>query len=369
MVVGVVREVKSGETRVALVPAGVSALVRDGHRVMVQEGAGLLSGIADDDYREAGATIAKVDDLYRSAEMIVKVKEPQESEYLRFRKDLILLTYLHLAPLPGLTQALMDAEVTAIAYETIELPDGSLPLLTPMSEVAGRMSIQVGAYHLQKSHGGSGLLLSGVPGVPPGEVVIIGGGTVGSNAAKMAAGMGARVTLLEMSARRMQYLDDVFGGRVATLASNRTHLMDAVSRADLVIGAVLVAGERAPRLVTSDMLPRMKKGAVIVDVAVDQGGCVETTRPTTHADPVFEVDGVIHYCVANMPAAVPRTSTFALTNATLPYVLSLARLGLREAVRTDAALRKGVNVHRGRIVCRAVAESQGRPHASIEETI
>ncbi|MBI3448428.1 MAG: alanine dehydrogenase [Acidobacteria bacterium] len=369
MTIGVPREVKSGETRVALVPAGVRALVRDGHSVVVEAGAGALSGIADVDYREAGATLAGADDVFRAAHMIVKVKEPQESEYPRFHKELILFTYLHLAPLPQLTHALVDSGVAAIAYETIEDAHGGLPLLTPMSEVAGRLSIQVGAYHLQKSYGGSGVLLAGVPGVPPGEVAIIGGGTVGINAAKMALGMGARVTILETSARRMQYLDDIFGGRVTTLASNRSHIADALSKADLVIGAVLVTGERAPRLVERDMLPRMKRGAVIVDVAVDQGGCVETTRPTTHAEPVFEVDGVIHYCVANMPAAVPRTSTYALTNATLPYVLRLAKHGLEGALRSDASLRKGANVFKGKITCRAVAESQGRPSATVESLL
>ncbi len=369
MVIGVPREIKSGETRVALVPAGVRALLHDGHRVIVETGAGLASGISDADYREAGATVAPADEVFHAAEMIVKVKEPQEPEIPKFRNDQVLLTYLHLAPLPALTQGLMDSGVAAIAYETIEDSHGSLPLLTPMSEVAGRMAIQVGAYHLQKSHGGSGILLAGVPGVPQGEVVIIGGGTVGLNAAKVAVGMGARVTILETSARRMQYLDDIFGGRVTTLASNRTHIFEALRRADLVVGAVLVTGERAPRLVTREMLSGMKKGSVIVDVAVDQGGCVETTRPTTHAEPVFSVDGVIHYCVANMPAAVPRTSTYALTNATLPYILSLARLGLKNAVSGDPALRKGVNVLKGRIVCRAVAESQGRPAAAIESLL
>jgi len=366
MVVGVPKEIKSGETRVALVPAGVSALVREGHEVVVESGAGLHSGISDADYAAAGAKLDGADGVFRAADMIVKVKEPQEAEYVRFREGLILFTYLHLAPLPRLTSALMDSGVAAIAYETIGDGNGSLPLLTPMSEVAGRLSIQAGAHHLQKSHGGTGILLSGVPGVPPAEVAIIGGGTVGINAAKIALGMGARVTILETSARRMQYLDDIFGGRVTTLASNRTHIAGAVARADLVIGAVLVAGERAPRVVEREMLRNMKPGAVVVDVAVDQGGCFETTHPTTHAEPVYDIDGIIHYCVANMPAAVPRTSTFALTNATLPYILLLARRGLRDALAADAFLRRGANVIRGKITCRAVADSQSQPTTAIE---
>lgn len=263
----------------------------------------------------------------------------------------------------------MESGVTALAYETMADGQGSLPLLTPMSEVAGRMSILVGAFYLQKTWGGRGILLPGVPGVPPGDIVIIGGGVVGTNAAKVALGMGARVLIIESSPRRMQYLDDIFGGRVVTLASNRTHIAEALRRADVCVGAVLVTGARAPHLVTRDMIAQMKKGSVIVDVAVDQGGCVETTRPTTHTDPVYEVDGVLHYCVANMPAAVPRTSTFALTNATLPYILALARQGLREAVLSSPILRLGVNIHRGEVVCRAVAEDQKLAYRDLSDLL
>jgi len=359
MVVGVPREIKNNENRVSLVPAGARALVEEGHTVLVERGAGLGSGIADERFTETGASLASVDDVYSKADLIVKVKEPQPSEYARFRPGQILFTYLHLAPLPELTQALMKSGVTAIAYETMSDAGGSLPLLTPMSEVAGRMSVMVGAFYLQKTLGGRGILLSGVPGVPPADVVIIGGGVVGTNAAKVALGMGARVVIVEASPKRMQYLDDIFGGQVVTLASNRTHIAEALKRTDLCVGAVLVAGARAPHLVTREMIKQMKPGSVIVDVAVDQGGCVETTRPTTHTDPVYEVDGVVHYCVANMPAAVPRTSTFALTNATLPHVLGLARHGFRDAVKASDMLRNGVNVYKGHVVYRAVADDQG----------
>ncbi len=359
MTVGVPKEIKENETRVSMVPAGVRALVDDGHTVLVERGAGQFSGIRDEEYAGAGARLSDVEAIFSRSDLVVKVKEPQPPESRRFRSGQILFTYLHLAPLPELTRGLIASGVTAIAYETMADPDGSLPLLTPMSEVAGRMAILVGAFHLQRTNGGRGILLTGVPGVPPGDVVIVGGGVVGTNAAKVALGMGARVVILEASMRRMQYLDDIFGGRVVTLASNRTNVTEALRRTDLCVGAVLVAGARAPHLVTRDMIRNMKRGSVIVDVAVDQGGCVETTHATTHADPVYEVDGVIHYAVANMPAAVPRTSTFALTNATLPYVLLLARHGLREAVGSNATLRGGVNVHAGHVVCRAVAESQG----------
>ncbi len=369
MLVGVPREIKDNENRISLVPAGVRALVEEGHSVLVERGAGDGSGISDERYEEAGARLGSVEEVFAKADLILKVKEPQKSEVARFRKGQILFTYLHLAPLPELTASLMKSGVTAIAYETMIDSYGTLPLLTPMSEVAGRMSILVGAYYLQKTTGGRGILLPGVPGVPPGDIVIIGGGVVGTNAAKVALGLGARVLILESSPRRMQYLDDIFGGRVVTLASNRTHIAEALRRADLCIGAVLVAGARAPHLVTREMLGGMKKGSVIVDVAVDQGGCVETTRATTHSDPVYEVDGVIHYCVANMPGAVPRTSTFALTNATLPYVLSLARQGFRDAVMSDSVLRPGVNIYQGEIVHPAVAASQSLPCRDLMEMI
>ncbi len=369
MIIGVPKEVKDNENRVSLVPAGARALAEEGHAVLVQREAGAGSGIRDEEYVEAGAAIVDVSDLFSRADLIVKVKEPQPSEYRRFRNGQILFTYLHLAPLPELTQELMKSGVTAIAYETMAEASGSLPLLTPMSEVAGRMSILVGAFYLQRTWGGRGILLPGVPGVPPGDVVIIGGGVVGTNAAKIALGMGARVVIVEASPRRMQYLDDIFGGRVVTLASNRTHIAEALRRTDLCVGAVLVTGARAPHLVSREMVRGMKRGSVIVDVAVDQGGCVETTRATTHTDPVYDVDGVIHYCVANMPAAVPRTSTFALTNATLPYVLSLARQGFRDAVASDPVLRNGVNVHSGQVVHPAVAESLGLRHRDLSEIL
>ncbi|MFQ5702136.1 MAG: alanine dehydrogenase [Acidobacteriota bacterium] len=361
MVVGVPAEIKKDESRVSLVPAGARALRESGHRVLVERSAGEGSGIGDDQYAAAGAEIVDTQEVFARAELIVKVKEPQAVEWRRFRENQILFTYLHLAPLPDLTRALMSSGITAIAYETMARDDGSLPLLTPMSEVAGRMSAMVGAFYLQEVTGGRGILLPGVPGVPPGDVVIIGGGVVGTNAAKVALGMGARVLVLEASADRMQYLDDIFQGRVITLASNRMHMTDAIRRADICIGAILVTGARAPHLITRDMIAEMKTGSVIVDVAVDQGGCAETTRPTTHSDPIYEVDGVIHYAVANMPAAVPRTSTFALTNATLPFILRLADRGLRQAIAEDTVLRRGVNIHQGQVVHRAVADSQGLP--------
>lgn len=369
MIVGVPAEVKDDENRVSLVPAGVLALIESGHEVVVEAGAGVGSGIPDDGYRSAGAEIASPEEVFARADLILKVKEPQPAEYGAFREGQILFTYLHLAPLPELTEALMDSGVTAIAYETMALDNGSLPLLTPMSEVAGRMSVMVGAFYLQRRTGGRGILLPGVPGVPPGDVVILGGGVVGTNAAKVALGMGARVLVIEASPSRMQYLDDIFAGRVITLAYNKTHLVEALRRADLCIGAVLVTGARAPNLVTREMLGDMKTGSVIVDVAVDQGGCVESTHATTHRDPIYEVDGVIHYAVANMPGAVPRTSTFALTNATLPFVLKLANRGLRDAVLSDTTLRRGVNVHGGRIVHEAVAASQQRPYTDLEQLL
>ena len=365
MIIGVPAEIKKDESRVSLVPAGVRALHEDGHTILVEKGAGEDSGITDSLYEKVGARITSIDEVFGEAELILKVKEPQPSEYGRFRRDQILFTYLHLAPVPELTRALMSSGVTAIGYETMADSRGALPLLTPMSEVAGRMATLVGAFYIQHSWGGRGTLLPGVPGVPPGDVVIIGGGVVGTNAAKVAVGMGARVLIIESSPSRMQYLDDIFSGQVITLAYNKTHLIEALRRCDLCIGAVLVTGARAPHLVTREMLSDMKRGSVIVDVAVDQGGCVETTHPTTHTEPIYAVDGVIHYAVANMPAAVPRTSTFALTNATLPYVLSLGQKGLKQALTDDETLRKGVNVHAGQVVHRAVAESQNLPFQDI----
>jgi alanine dehydrogenase len=362
VIVGTVRETKDNEYRVGLVPGGVKALHDAGHTVLVEAEAGAGSGISDREYREAGAEIQKTaEEVWSAAEILVKVKEPIEPEYSSLRESQILFTYLHLAPLPLLTKTLLQKKVTGIAYETITHKDGSLPLLTPMSEVAGRMSIQVGAHHLERVRGGRGILLGGVPGVPPADVVIIGGGVVGMNAAKMALGMGARVSVVERSVAKMQYIDDVFSGHVATLMSNPIAIARAAARADLLVGAVLVPGATAPKLVTRAMIASMKKGAVVVDVAVDQGGCFETTRPTTHSHPTFEVDGVVHYCVANMPGAVPRTSTFALTNVTLAYLLALAAKGFARAVREDPSLPPGVNTYRGRLTCAPVGEAQGLP--------
>jgi alanine dehydrogenase len=353
-----------------MVPATVHALVEDGHQVLVQRHAGHGSGILDDELEEAGATILPdADSVWGEAEMIVKVKEPIASEYDRMRKGQTLFTYLHLAPLPELTDVLLEKEITGIAYETITDGQGRLPLLTPMSEVAGRMAPIVGAYYLQRFSGGRGTLLCGVPGVPPGDVVILGGGIVGLNSAKVAMGMGGRVTILETSADRMRYLDDIFDGQVTTLASNPYNLRSALARADLLIGAVLIPGRSAPKLVTREMLKDMKPGSVMVDVAVDQGGCFETTHATTHSDPVYEVEGVVHYCVANMPGAVPRTSTFALNNVTFPYTLKLANRGIEAAIAADEHLRDGVNTFRGHITCRPVAESQGRGYRPVGELV
>jgi alanine dehydrogenase len=352
-----------------MIPAAVHALVAAGHEVGVEEGAGLGSGIPDQAYVEAGARLVLDADAAYDAEMVVKVKEPVASEYTRLREGQTLFTYLHLAPLPELTDVLLAKRITGIAYETITDDKGRLPLLTPMSEVAGRMSAVVGASYLQKGHGGRGTLLAGVPGVPPGDVVIIGGGIVGLNAAKMALGLGARVTILEANLDRMRYLDDIFQGALTTLYSNHHNMMAALRRADLLIGAVLIPGRAAPKLVTRAMLRQMKEGAVVVDVAVDQGGCFETTRPTTHTNPVYVEEGVVHYCVANMPGAVPRTSTFALANATMPYALALANKGAVRAVLDDPGLMAGVNTHAGHITCEPVAESLGRPYRPLSELL
>jgi alanine dehydrogenase len=370
MVVGTVREIKDNEYRVGLVPGGVKTLVDSGQKVLVESRAGEGSGISDEEYRQAGAEIVgSAAEVWKRSEILVKVKEPIEPEYPDLREGQILFTYLHLAPLPKLTRVLLERKVTGVAYETITGPDGSLPLLTPMSEVAGRMSIQVGARYLERTSGGRGVLLGGVPGVPPAEVMIIGGGVVGMNAAKMALGMGARVTILDRSVTKMQYIDDVFGGHVATLMSNPIAIARAAARADLLVGAVLIPGAAAPKLVTRSMVSNMKKGSVIVDVAVDQGGCIETTHPTTHSDPTYEVDGVVHYCVANMPGAVPRTSTFALTNVTFPYLLRIARKGLRQALKEDPALVSGVNTYAGQLTCAPVAEAQGLPYSALESLL
>jgi alanine dehydrogenase len=367
MVVGTVREVKDNEYRVGLVPGGVKTLADSGQKVLVETRAGDGSGISDEEYKQAGAEIVgSAAEVWKRAEILVKVKEPIEPEYGLMREGQVLFTYLHLAPLPKLTRALLERKVTGVAYETITSPDGSLPLLTPMSEVAGRMSIQVGAHYLERVNGGRGVLLGGVPGVPPAEVIIIGGGVVGMNAAKMAVGLGARVTILDRSVTKMQYIDDVFGGHVATLMSNPIAIARAVARADVLVGAVLIPGAAAPKLVSRAMVSAMKKGSVIVDVAVDQGGCIETTHPTTHSDPTYEVDGVVHYCVANMPGAVPRTSTFALTNVTFPYLLRIARKGLKQALKEDPSLAPGVNTYEGKLTCAPVAEAQGLPYTPLE---
>jgi alanine dehydrogenase len=366
MIVGVPREIKPGEQRVALTPAGAHTLAGAGHRVIVETGAGVGSGIRDDEYTAAGAELAGVDDVWRRAEMILKVKEPMPAEYPRLRAGQVLFTYLHLAPAPELTRVLRASDVIAVAYETVQRPDGSLPLLTPMSEVAGRLAVQEGAFYLGRAHGGRGILLGGVPGVPPGNVVIIGAGTVGLNAVRMAVGLGADVSILDVNPDRLRMVDDLYHGRAVTIMSNAFNLQAVVRRADLLIGAVLITGARAPVLVTAAMVATMKEGAVIVDVAVDQGGSVETIRPTTLLEPTYVVSGVVHYGVANMPALVPRTSTFALANATLPYVLELANRGPREAVHVNPALARGVNVWRGRIVHPAVAASLGETASTLE---
>ncbi len=370
MKIGTVTEIKDHEYRVGLVPGGVKGLTAAGHEVVVQNNAGVGSGINNEEYEAAGATILDTaDEIFATADMVIKVKEPLSSEVAKLREDQILFTYLHLAPLQKLTQGLLDRGVAGVAFETITAPDRSLPLLTPMSEVAGRMAIQEGAHYLEKAEGGLGVLLGGVPGVPRGRISIIGGGVVGLNACKMAVGLGARVTILEKSHARMQYLDDIFEGRITTLMSNPLTIHESVQEADLVIGAVLIPGAAAPRIVTRQMVSDMKNGAVIVDVAVDQGGCIETTRPTTHSDPIFVVDGVVHYCVANMPGAVPRTSTFALTNVTLPYALDIADKGLKDAVLSNPGLKAGVNTYKGKVTCEPVAKSQNRKFTPVEELL
>ena len=369
MIIGVPKEIKDNEYRVAMTPGGVNQLVREGHEVWVQHSAGEGSGFTDGDYEKAGAKIVPTAADAWSANMVVKVKEPQQAEFGFLRSDLTLFTYLHLAAEESLTKAMVESGVTGIAYETVELANGHLPLLQPMSEVAGRMASQIGAYYLEKMNGGRGKLMSGIPGVRPADVVVIGGGTVGTNAAKIALGMGAHVNIIDINLDRLRYLDDVMGGRLSTVASNPINIAEAVKRADLVIGAVLVKGARAPKLVTREMISAMKPGSVVVDVAVDQGGCIETTHATTHSNPTFLVDGVVHYCVSNMPGAVPRTSTYGLNNATLPYMVKLANFGAVEAVKRDPALAKGVNTFKGEITYPAVAEAFGLPWKSLEELL
>ncbi|HKO60036.1 MAG TPA: alanine dehydrogenase [Pyrinomonadaceae bacterium] len=370
MIVGLPKEIKDNEYRVGLTPAGVRALHDGGHRVIVEKSAGEGSGFDDGLYQKAGAEIINTaDDVWNQADMIVKVKEPIAPEYPRMREGQLLFTYLHLAPDKKLTDELLKRKVTGIAYETITGPRGSLPLLTPMSEVAGRMAIQVGAHYLEKMQGGRGILLGGVPGVPAAKVVIIGGGVVGTNAAKIAVGMGANVTIIDNNLDRLRELDDIFLTKISTLASSAYMIHDAITTADLIVGAVLVPGASAPKLVTRSMLKDVPNGAVIVDVAVDQGGCIETTHPTTHSDPTYYVEGVLHYCVANMPGAVPRTSTFALTNATLPYAVKLANKGFFDAIRSDENLKAGVNTFAGHCTYEAVAQAQGISYTSIDALI
>ena len=373
MLIGVPKEIKSNEHRIGCTPAGVRELVHHGHQVMVQRGGALTIGFEDGHYEQAGAEIVETpEEIFRRAEMIIKVKEPQPGECAMLRPGQVLFTYLHLAPDPELARRLIDSGATCIAYETVTSEGHGLPLLAPMSEVAGRMAIQAGAYNLEITQGGDGILLGGVPGVEPARVLVIGGGVVGINAARMAAGLGADVTILDRSIARLQELEMIFGGRIRTVFSTRDAIERYALEADLVIGAVLIPGAAAPKLVSAEMVKRMKKGAVMVDVAIDQGGCFETSRPTTHQEPTYIVDGVVHYCVANMPGGVARTSTIALTNATLPYALHLAERGATAALREDAHLRNGLNVHAGMVTHQAVAEALGYEYVdaltALEET-
>src|ERR671916_135112 len=370
MKIGLPKEIKDNEYRVGLTPAGVRALTDAGHKVVVERSAGEGSGFEDALYERAGATIlGSANEVWEQGEMVVKVKEPIAPEYPRMREGQLLFTYLHLAPDRELTKQLLERKVTGVAYETIEDRKGTLPLLTPMSEVAGRMSVQVGAQYLEKMNGGRGVLLGGVPGVPAARIVIIGGGVVGTNAAKIAVGMGAQVTIVDKNLDRLRELDDIFLSKISTLASSAYAIHGAISEADLIVGAVLVPGAAAPMLVTRSMLKDVPNGAVIVDVAVDQGGGIETTRPPTHSNPTFYEEGVLHYCVANMPGAVPRTSTFALTNATLPYVLRLANRGFVEAIKSDPGLKEGVNTHAGRLTYEAVAQDQGLEYTPLDDLL
>jgi alanine dehydrogenase len=369
MRVGVAREIKPQEYRVALTPAGARELAQHGHEVLVETGAGAGSAFPDEVYERAGARIVSVDDVWARSELLLKVKEPIASEYTRLREGLTLFTYLHIAADEPLTRALVASGVTAIAYETVETDRRALPLLAPMSEIAGRLAPQAGAFHLEKPQGGRGLLLGGVAGVAPGRVVVIGGGIVGYNAAVIALGLGAQVTILERSVDRMRHLEEILSGRVSLLMSSTLQIEESLKEADLVIGAVLIPGALAPKLVTRDMLNEMKEGSVLVDVAIDQGGCAETSRPTTHDEPVYTVDGVIHYCVANMPGAVPITSTRSLTNVTLPYVEAIANHGTVEAVQRDPSLARGVNVVSGRVTYEAVAEAHGLEYTPLDDVL
>jgi alanine dehydrogenase len=371
LILGVPKETKSNEDRVAVTPAGVQALTKAGHKLLIETGAGLGSGISDEDFVSAGADMhTATSEIYSWSDILLKVKEPLFHEYAMLREGQVVFTYLHLAREPELTSVLVEKKVIAIAYETIQLDNGTLPLLIPMSEVAGRMAVQVGSHFLEKPYGGRGILLGGVPGVPAADVVVIGAGTVGANAVKIAVGMGAQVTVIDRSEDRLRYLDDLYGGRIKTVVSNQFYIEQAVRYADLLIGAVLVVGAKAPKLVTEEMVKKMKPGSVIVDVSIDQGGSIETMdRVTTHSDPVYERHGVIHYSVANMPGAVARTSTFALTNATLPYALELANKGYLKAILDNRALARGVNVYKGKITCRAVGESLNMDSCELDEIL
>ena len=370
MNIGLPKEVKDNEYRVGIVPAGVHALAGDGHTVFVEKGAGLGSGFSDEEYTATGATLLDTaDEVFVRSDMVVKVKEPTQEEYPRLREGQILSSYLHLAPNPELTRALLDCKAIGVAYETITDGQGGLPLLAPMSEVAGRMSITVGSYYLQKTTGGRGVLLGGVPGVRPASVLIIGGGTVGINAAKMARGLGARVCIVDLDVDRLRFIDDLFLGQVNTVVSSAYSIAQLIKDADLVIGAVLIPGASAPKLITRTMISSMQPGAVIVDVAVDQGGCCETTRPTTHSEPVYTVDGIVHYCVTNMPGAMPRTSTLALTNATVPYSRQIASLGMKDAIRENPLLKDGVNVYKGQVTFEPVATSHDLPYQNLDELL
>jgi alanine dehydrogenase len=370
MLIGIPKEIKNNEFRVGLVPSGVRLLSEAGHKVLFQKGAGEGSGILDEEYIKAGASIScSAKDIYDQAEMIIKVKEPMPEEIRLVREGQILFAYLHLAPDLELTQALIDSKCIVIAYETIQLEDGSLPLLAPMSEVAGRIAPQVGAHYLETVNGGRGVLLGGVPGVDRGKVTILGGGVVGANAAKIAVGLGAKVYVLDTNQRRLSYLENIFGNTITTVMSNPESIAQLTAVSDLVIGAVLIPGAKAPALVSRDMISTMLPGSVVVDVCIDQGGCFETSKPTTHEEPIYMVEGVIHYCVTNMPGAVGRTSTFALTSATLPYALELANLGYEEALARDSSLAKGLNLFKGKVICRPVADSFGLVCTSIEKVI
>ncbi|SDH98799.1 alanine dehydrogenase [Planococcus glaciei] len=370
MRIGVPKEVKNNENRVAMTPAGVVNLALYGHEVFIETEAGLGSGFTDEDYKTAGAQIVNTAEEAWAQEMIMKVKEPVSSEYGYFREGMILFTYLHLAPEPELTKAMLDSKVVGIAYETVQLPNNTLPLLTPMSEVAGKMSTQIGAQFLEKIHGGGGILLGGIPGVSRGKVTIVGGGVAGTNAAKVAVGMGASVTILDLNPDRLRQLDDLFGGDVQTLISNPFHIAESVKEADLVVGAVLIPGAKAPKLVTEEMIKSMKPGSVVVDIAIDQGGIFETSdRITTHDNPTYVKHDVVHYAVANMPGAVPRTSTIGLTNVTVPYAVQIANKGYEKAILENEALKKGVNTLKGYVTYKAVADDQGIEYKSVDELL